>query len=306
MECKLPILIGTFIVLASVGQGDDVTLSRVKRVIGGETLSRDQSPWLVWLHGKIVTQRLFGFLPLHHRHVYCGGSLLNSQWILTAAHCFDGGVDARDVDSWEVLMAANDNKVVLADRFMDFLGRTLGRSDWLLWEMGVSRIILHPGYTGNDHWYQDIALVRLASTVNPGPDGPQVAPVQLPAPRDSSFPALGDRCQIMGWGCTSAGGGISRYAQSIELPILEDRMCESFYRTRSMYGRLCAGFKSDTSAKGICPGDSGGPLMCRTFTGETVQVGIASFTSRDSPERFPAVFTRVSDYVDWIRLYTRI
>lgn len=30
---------------------------------------------------------------------------------------------------------------------MDFLVKTLGKNDWLLWEVGVTRIVIHPGYS---------------------------------------------------------------------------------------------------------------------------------------------------------------
>ncbi|XP_053379053.1 tryptase-like [Mercenaria mercenaria] len=294
------LLIYTSIVLATCAFGAE-TLSRQKRVIGGTEISKGHSPWLVSLHGKIVTERLFGIIPIRHRHVYCGGSLLNDRYVLTAAHCFDSG---RDVDEWEVRLATVDLKVALADRFMDFLGKTLGKKDWRIWEIDVSKIIIHPGYNKNDLWYQDIAIVKLEDPVPSGPRFEHIKRIQLPDGFDFSFPAKGSNCHMAGWGCTAAGGGISRYAMSVQLPILDDTECGYYYNLRTMFGRLCAGFKSSSNSGGICPGDSGGPLVCQNYLGEWTQVGIASFTSKARPEKFPAVFTRVSDYVTWIKSYT--
>ena len=36
--------------------------------------------------------------------------------------------------------------MALADRFMDFLGKTFGKKDWRIWEIDVAKIIIHPGY----------------------------------------------------------------------------------------------------------------------------------------------------------------
>ena len=63
--------------------------------------------------------------------------------------------------------------------------------------------------------------------------------------------------------------------------------------------------KNDIYIVCISQGDSGGPLVCRNENGDVIQVGVASFTSKDNPDRFPAVFTQVSDFVDWIKRYIR-
>ena len=66
---------------------------------------------------------------------------------------------------------------------------------------------------------------------------------------------------------------------------------------------VCAGFSKKNST-GVCFGDSGGPLICHQ-NGQTVLAGIASWTKPGCNTEMPNVFTRVSNYIDWIQNYTK-
>lgn len=62
-------------------------LSRVKRIIGGEEIEAGDWPYLAHLKGKIPTRFFWGF-PYAYAKYYCGGSIINKRWVLSAAHCF--------------------------------------------------------------------------------------------------------------------------------------------------------------------------------------------------------------------------
>ena len=129
------------------------------------------------------------------------------------------------------------------------------------------------------------------------------------------------------------GSKVSFNAHSVSLPVYERKSCAQIYGTSDIGKRVCAGYLYN--GKGICKacnhfyvylltaadlllhktckkkykknlksctfkGDSGGPLTCRDNDGRWIQVGVASFSSRDKPGSYPAVFTRVSAYLDWI------
>lgn len=68
--------------------------NRVKRIIGGQKIQNGQYPWLVNVRGHIPTQ-MISSLAVKYYDVYCAGSIINSRWIVTAAHCFtEPSIDA--------------------------------------------------------------------------------------------------------------------------------------------------------------------------------------------------------------------
>ncbi|KAL3972513.1 receptor-type tyrosine-protein phosphatase F [Sarotherodon galilaeus] len=243
---------------------------RQRRIIGGEKSLRGEWPWQVslWLRSQSKGS-----------HPLCGASLINSCWLVTAAHCFKrfGRDPARYV------LRLGDYHTVEQDDFE----RTLS----------PERIIIHRKYHSQS-WEYDIALLRLKGTEgNCVAFNPHTGAVCLPEPGDKLEKRL-TACVITGWGITD-----SEYSHTLLqawVPLLPALMCKKRYGDRFTSRMLCAGSLSKHHRVDSCQGDSGGPLVCQGERGHWVLTGVISWGHGCGNPSFPGVYTRVSRFLRWI------
>lgn len=124
----------------------------------------------------------------------------------------------------------------------------------------------------------------------------------MPLPNERS--SVGQRSFVTGWGAVSTRQSFSAIKQKLKVPIVDLQVCQDKYGARGAKVNnkmVCAGGEKN---KDSCKGDSGGPLITQTgVDSEQYYIeGIVSYGHIEcGKEGFPAIYTRVSDFLDWIR-----
>ncbi|KAL5967766.1 Transmembrane protease serine 2 [Taenia solium] len=285
----------------------DKVLHRTRRIINGELADMGKFPFIVSIQAKLsndIYSRIFG--GLEH---FCGGTLIAPRWILTAAHCMfaytDDGkqVSLLNPKAWHVRMATDKLRPSVIDRMKGFFHRAFNtffgyRKPQTFYHL--AKIILHPDYV-EGFLENDIALLKLKEHVLVH-RMKSLDVLTLPDPHivGKMWPKTGQNCSAVGWGSACINCPPEMYMKVVNMPIIGPEKCRGMYKVSinlTESNEFCAGyFKRNI---GICSGDSGGPLVC-DFEGERLLAGVTSAIHAKKPESYPAVFTRVVRFTDWI------
>jgi len=248
---------------------ETLTSKDTQRLVGGQEAVPGSWPWQVFLKLNGKTQSYD-----------CGGSIIDSKWILTAAHC----VPYRVIASRSYVLAG----------VHEVRSSAAGSKRYR-----VRRVITHEDYGVPILDNNDVALIELAEPLR---FSETVQPICLPDTH-ACLPE-GAKCAATGWGVTDKTGisAPPNALNEVGLKIIENNTCwnmHSDYHEQLSAQMVCAGYKE--GGRDACLGDSGGPLACQVEeNGPWMLYGVTSWGIGCGDPLHPGVYARVTALIDWI------
>ncbi|KAF0296009.1 Trypsin-1 [Amphibalanus amphitrite] len=234
--------------------------NRVTRIVGGEATEVNEYPWQV------------GLVNTGNNRPWCGGTVINNQWVMTAAHCTAG----ESAGNLQVLLRKHN----------------IG-SDSNQIRMSVSQIVDHPSYNSRTLSH-DFSLLKLSQTIDFSSLSNQVAPACLPSGGDFvDVDAI-----VSGWGTLSSGGSRPSVLQDVTVQTMSNAECTSDLGQGQIdSSMICADV--DAGGKDSCQGDSGGPLVT-DVSGRYTLIGVVSWGYGCADQGSPGVYSRITAVSSWI------
>jgi secreted trypsin-like serine protease len=233
------------------------------RIVGGIQAREYEYPWQASIRRKSTNSH------------FCGGSIINENWILTAAHCMDGETP-------------NQVSVVVGEH-------SRSSSSVVRQTKDVASIFSHTGYNSNT-MQNDISLIKVSTPIYFNQD------VQAVCAPDSANLYEYRKCQCSGWGTLSSGGSCCPdILQAVVMNVTTNTFCSTAYGSKyPIYSdMICASDNIGGTERDSCQGDSGGPLTVKESDGTFRLVGIVSW-GIGCASGYPGVYARTSVFNDWV------
>ncbi|XP_075163318.1 transmembrane protease serine 9-like [Haematobia irritans] len=241
-----------------------VVVSGEGRITDGEDAHEGQFPYQV---GLSFSSSSGGW--------WCGGSVIDNNWVLTAAHCTSGASSATV-----------------------YLGATVRTSPKVQYTVSSSNFIQHASYNSLV-LRNDISLIKIPSVTFTT----YIQKVRLPDMASSYSTYAGQNAVASGWGLTSdSATAVASKLQYAVMQVIDNSVCSNTYGSLTITSKtICTATPKGTST---CSGDSGGPLVLQN---DNRLIGVTSFVSSAGCQSgAPAGFVRVTSYLDWIKEHTGI
>lgn len=237
------------------------------RIVGGVEAFAHSWPWIVRVYFGTATG--------------CGGTIIDDETIISAAHCCKGYMNRPD----RVKPYVGEHRTNVHD-----LGEFVAT---------VKRVIIHPDYRAGI-FRNDICILKTEKMHLMA--RPTAAAACLPP--KGWHPETNTRCWAAGW------GRMEKYKpttvlREVNLNIISDQRCMDTPNAGSFIENemFCAGHLSGSEVgKDACQGDSGGPLIC-VLDEQPILTGITSWGLGCGRPNSPGVWTKVTNYTAWIRSF---
>merc|ERR1711872_6826 len=260
--------------------------SRVSFVLGGQKAPQGAFPFIVSFTQNVSHPKYW--------KTFCGGVMISSQHVLTAAHCFDNLDDSLYNYNVRVRIGVSDLEQKIKDRIEN--RRTFAK---------IKKVTLHPKFKRRVEGYlnpfNDIAVVELH--LLRGTHKTICLPTQIDQ-RKEDQKATG---VVAGYGSTNAFSSTGpQHLVYAHVKPVEGNDCKAKYAdfvggiSGDVYissNVICAG-DNTTDA---CSGDSGSPLLWVDDKTRWTVVGVVSFGPSVCGQEVPGAYTKVENYMDFIK-----